>query len=140
MIRRPPRSTLLPYTTLFRSPLWICRISECALYCVNTPILRIPEFIQFESGKSIIRNLPPNGTAGLVRHMVSCFRRSPRPPAIIRARVLRVRLLTKRGDLFFFHPCFILTLIHRQTTVITRLCYRIYTVFITFRLPQNPSH
>src|SRR5688572_31496961 len=27
MIRRPPRSTLFPYTTLFRSPLSICRPS-----------------------------------------------------------------------------------------------------------------
>src|SRR2546426_2730998 len=25
MIRRPPRSTLFPYTTLFRSRLWHCR-------------------------------------------------------------------------------------------------------------------
>src|ERR1019366_9868048 len=25
MIRRPPRSTLFPYTTLFRSPLSVCR-------------------------------------------------------------------------------------------------------------------
>src|SRR6266496_3985631 len=25
MIRRPPRSTLFPYTTLFRSPTWACR-------------------------------------------------------------------------------------------------------------------
>src|SRR3989442_8196470 len=25
MIRRPPRSTLFPYTTLFRSPAWICQ-------------------------------------------------------------------------------------------------------------------
>src|SRR2546422_5272879 len=24
MIRRPPRSTLFPYTTLFRSPFWDC--------------------------------------------------------------------------------------------------------------------
>src|SRR5688572_31311531 len=24
MIRRPPRSTLFPYTTLFRSPIWVC--------------------------------------------------------------------------------------------------------------------
>src|SRR3712207_8187701 len=24
MIRRPPRSTLFPYTTLFRSPEWVC--------------------------------------------------------------------------------------------------------------------
>src|SRR5437016_6635096 len=25
MIRRPPRSTLFPYTTLFRSQQWLCR-------------------------------------------------------------------------------------------------------------------
>src|SRR5258708_18030488 len=29
MIRRPPRSTLFPYTTLFRSPLSIGNISRC---------------------------------------------------------------------------------------------------------------
>src|SRR2546426_1634103 len=27
MIRRPPRSTLFPYTTLFRSVLWACGVS-----------------------------------------------------------------------------------------------------------------
>src|SRR2546427_4463009 len=26
MIRRPPRSTLFPYTTLFRSPFWVYRL------------------------------------------------------------------------------------------------------------------
>src|SRR3712207_8871073 len=31
MIRRPPRSTLFPYTTLFRSELAYCRISVCLL-------------------------------------------------------------------------------------------------------------
>src|SRR6201992_858875 len=28
MIRRPPRSTLFPYTTLFRSSIWPCRVSR----------------------------------------------------------------------------------------------------------------
>src|SRR5260370_4826784 len=32
MIRRPPRSTLFPYTTLFRSPCW-----RTALRCTTTP-------------------------------------------------------------------------------------------------------
>src|SRR3712207_7611584 len=35
MIRRPPRSTLFPYTTLFRSPVW--RTS------VGVPLLPLPE-------------------------------------------------------------------------------------------------
>src|SRR3712207_8794024 len=30
MIRRPPRSTLFPYTTLFRSPEWCCLV-QCVV-------------------------------------------------------------------------------------------------------------
>ena len=59
------------------------------------PLLR-----QLLSTKSIIRYRPPNGTAGLERHMVRFFSREPRPPARIRAKVFLVRRLTKRG--FFF--------------------------------------
>src|SRR3989441_2026817 len=33
MIRRPPRSTLFPYTTLFRSVLSRCAIPDCILGC-----------------------------------------------------------------------------------------------------------
>src|SRR3712207_7204121 len=35
MIRRPPRSTLFPYTTLFRSKCWYCEHEEFSL-CDNT--------------------------------------------------------------------------------------------------------
>src|SRR5258708_17834098 len=34
MIRRPPRSTLFPYTTLFRSTLWVCKL--LMLICILT--------------------------------------------------------------------------------------------------------
>ena len=81
-------------------PCWICRINECALYCVNTPTLRIPELTQFDRGKSIILNFPPKGTAGFARQPVSCFKREPRPPARINARVSLVSRLTKRVLLF----------------------------------------
>src|SRR2546425_1703917 len=37
MIRRPPRSTLFPYTTLFRSPRWITRRTGVSL----TPMVRM---------------------------------------------------------------------------------------------------
>ena|GEM_PF-5558576 len=57
----------------------------------------MPELTQLDKGKSTIRNLPPKGAAGLDRHSVRCLRREPRPPARIKARVLRVRRLTKRG-------------------------------------------
>src|SRR5215472_627030 len=39
MIRRPPRSTLFPYTTLFRSGRWICSwFHLCATRCSPSPI------------------------------------------------------------------------------------------------------
>src|SRR5258708_30880508 len=39
MIRRPPRSTLFPYTTLFRSCLFVCRaLSSIMVICMLTAI------------------------------------------------------------------------------------------------------
>ena len=38
---------------------------------------RMPELMQLESGKSMIRNLPPKGTAGLARGEAA----QPRSPA-----------------------------------------------------------
>src|SRR2546426_4992850 len=37
MIRRPPRSTLFPYTTLFRSMFWTSRSSMGALSLADAP-------------------------------------------------------------------------------------------------------
>ena len=53
-------------------------------------IWRMPELTQFDSEKSMMRYLPPNGVAGLARLSVSCMSRWPRPPAITTATVLRV--------------------------------------------------
>ena len=36
-----------------------CRIRLCALYCVATPMRRMPELIALDSAKSMIRALPP---------------------------------------------------------------------------------
>jgi hypothetical protein len=49
----------------------------------------MPELMQLESAKSMMRNLPPKATAGLARQSVSCLRRVPRPPASTSATVLR---------------------------------------------------
>src|SRR5438309_240255 len=57
------------------------RSSECDLYCVSTPMRRMPEFRQLDSAKSMMRNLPPKYTAGLARRSVSSCSRDPRPPA-----------------------------------------------------------
>ncbi len=36
-----------------------CRIRLWALYCVATPMRRMPEFSAFDSAKSMMRDLPP---------------------------------------------------------------------------------
>ena len=61
--------------------------SERGLYCVRTMTLSISELTQFERVKSMIRYLPPNGTAGLARTDERIDRRSPSPPARITAIV-----------------------------------------------------
>src|SRR6202795_672473 len=69
---------------------------DCALYWVSTAIWRMPELTQFESTKSMMRNLPPNGVAGLQRCSVNPLSRSPRPPAMTTASVPLVNRLTER--------------------------------------------
>jgi len=54
----------------------------------------MPEFTQFDSTKSMMRNLPPKGVAGLQRCAVRSRSRSPRPPAMMMASVPPVRRLT----------------------------------------------
>ncbi len=64
-----------------------CRIRLCALYCVATPMRRMPELSAFDNAKSMIRVLPPKYTAGLARRSVSSMSRLPRPPASTNANV-----------------------------------------------------
>src|ERR1700709_1959226 len=68
-----------------------CRISECALYCVATPMRRMPEFRALDNAKSMMRDLPPKYTAGLARVSVSSWSRDPRPPARTYAMACRDR-------------------------------------------------
>ncbi len=72
------------------SPMW--SFSERGLYCVRTTTSSIPELTQFDSVKSMIRYLPPNGTAGFARTEDRIERRSPSPPA----RMTAITGLTKR--------------------------------------------
>src|SRR5271156_6292456 len=48
----------------------------------------MPELTRLERTKSIMRYLPPNGTAGLARSRVRGWRRVPRPPSITSPHVL----------------------------------------------------
>src|SRR5687767_1934988 len=64
----------------------MCRFSEAELYCVNTNVRRMSEFMQFESAISTRRYLPPSGTAGFERCCVSGKSRLPAPPPRITAK------------------------------------------------------
>src|SRR5258707_5997616 len=54
MIRRPPRSTLFPYTTLFRSPAWraiSCSDASGLKRTKNAGVVSIPRTVVRRSGK-----------------------------------------------------------------------------------------
>lgn len=64
-----------------------CLCSEWDLYWVSTSMRRSPECRQLLRVKSIIRYLPPKGTAGFARYRVSGCSRSPAPPARMIAKM-----------------------------------------------------
>src|SRR5262245_17957791 len=70
-------------------PKRMCSSSERAWYWVRTWMRRRPEWMQFESVKSMMRYAPPKGTEGFARLAVSGIRRSPWPPARMKVRVSR---------------------------------------------------
>src|SRR5256885_7434717 len=46
MIRRPPRSTLFPYTTLFRSDAVLAREIETAVLGLRAPVGQVAHFVE----------------------------------------------------------------------------------------------
>src|SRR6185295_15459571 len=61
------------------------RLSDAELNCVSTKIRITSELMQLEIGTSTRRYLPPSGTAGFDRSLVSGNRRLPAPPPRITA-------------------------------------------------------
>src|SRR3712207_7643151 len=55
MIRRPPRSTLFPYTTLFRSPLWQQRQRAAQLLSVASEFPGFP--ITLEAAREVLQDV-----------------------------------------------------------------------------------
>ena len=68
------------------------RAARRACTAVATPIVRTPEFTQFDSEKSMQRYAPPKGRAGLQTFLVSGSSRVPLPPASTTATVRSARL------------------------------------------------
>ena len=78
-----------------------CFWREWDLYWVSTRTRRNPESRQLLSVKSMIRYLPPNGTAGFARWAVSGYRREPTPPA--RMSVIVCWMMSAKAGTFY--PC-----------------------------------
>src|SRR5262245_8369642 len=57
----------------------------------------MPLLMQLLMGMSMSRYLPAIGTAGLLRSIVSGYRRVPRPPPRIRLSTFRMSLVHKQG-------------------------------------------
>src|SRR5258707_9635902 len=75
MIRRPPRSTLFPYTTLFRSPVFSCR-SHCvaidlkvldAAHKINSPV--------FEASRVDRKSTRLNSSHANISYAVFCLKK-----------------------------------------------------------------
>jgi len=64
-------------------PMWSRR--ESGRYCVRIPTSKMPELTTLDSVKSMMRYLPPKGTAGFARFSARRQSRLPSPPARIMA-------------------------------------------------------
>src|SRR2546429_6979706 len=62
MIRRPPRSTLFPYTTLFRSLTIIGRDPSCGLVIASQNVSRLHCTIVRRHERFVLRDHSTNGT------------------------------------------------------------------------------
>src|SRR2546429_8956052 len=76
MIRRPPRSTLFPYTTLFRS-------APTALEGVTVTVDGKPAFINFVSPTQVTVQAPADVTAGRSAPVVGSYGGQSSPPAML---------------------------------------------------------
>src|SRR2546428_10333888 len=86
MIRRPPRSTLFPYTTLFRSRRAGSLLGECAGIVERVDPARAVAI----QGRSAVRRKTHVGAPGTTAHLLHA-RRPGRRPVVLQPTVQIVR-------------------------------------------------
>src|SRR5687768_17697839 len=87
VVRRPPRSTLFPYTTLFRSRVWLCDPEENKAWgdlakhpCVvaDYELVRVA---QRKNGDARSEEHSLNSSHGYISYAVFCLKKKKQPPA-----------------------------------------------------------
>src|SRR2546426_3791454 len=82
MIRRPPRSTLFPYTTLFRSSPWLARLDgDSTLYLPNAYAVEFlrhnlaPERLRWFRGEIDRKSTRLNSSHLVISYAVFCLKK-----------------------------------------------------------------
>src|SRR2546422_6844591 len=71
MIRRPPRSTLFPYTTLFRSSVTTLMITSPSTACLTNPTGKHAQF----KGMADRKSTRLNSSHGYISYAVFCLKK-----------------------------------------------------------------
>src|SRR2546430_2174401 len=72
MIRRPPRSTLFPYTTLFRSAYHLAKASDVTIQIVQARVPLLPEARHFAADRKSTRL---NSSHSQISYAVFCLKK-----------------------------------------------------------------
>src|SRR5438034_6971794 len=96
MIRRPPRSTLFPYTTLFRSWRWSCPMAYISLHSCDSDSFHVFEaHVALRDRKSTRLN----SSHTVISYAVFCLKKKKKKN-VVRARHIEVQWsIEKHGNL-----------------------------------------
>src|SRR2546429_4034496 len=97
MIRRPPRSTLFPYTTLFRSVFSDLDVTACETSDQTLAIVRRtePDAVLFDLGEGLIgdrKSTRLNSSHGYISYAVFCLKKKKKEKLHNSTNILRRRL------------------------------------------------
>src|SRR3712207_7255590 len=96
MIRRPPRSTLFPYTTLFRS-WWVVAIAACVAAVAAYGVSKLqPRIYRSQAVYLFIANAADNGLNITLRDTMNSYRSEEHTSELQSRQYLVCRLLLEK--------------------------------------------
>src|SRR5258708_10521476 len=97
MIRRPPRSTLFPYTTLFRSARWNAGVAAVETEMDAAIAAAAPVVAQLESHADR-KSTRLNSSHQIISYAVFCFKKKKNTVRDLRLRLLNMRIARTCSD------------------------------------------